>query len=113
MEMGDSRAAEAAKPPEKVKKVRGVVFLNANRCKGCGFCIAFCPPKVLAFSEEFNSHGYHPPRLVNADGCTGCDLCGLFCPDFAIYGVMVKYGAGAPAARENGAAVPVASGVEP
>ena len=105
METEGVEAAQAAKPPEKesakVKKVRGVVFLNANRCKGCGFCIAFCPPKVLAFSEEFNSHGYHPPQLVNSDGCTGCDLCGLYCPDFAIYGVMVKYGAGA--ARESGA----------
>lgn len=83
-------AAEPAKAPEKAKKVHGVVFLTANRCKGCGFCIAFCPPKVLAFSEEFNAQGYHAPKLTNPDGCTGCDLCGLYCPDFAIYGVMVK-----------------------
>ncbi|HXE75760.1 MAG TPA: 4Fe-4S dicluster domain-containing protein [Candidatus Xenobia bacterium] len=72
------------------KKVRGVVYINSLRCKGCGFCIAFCPPKVLAFSHELNRAGYHPPRLVNPDGCTGCDLCGLYCPDFAIYGVMLK-----------------------
>ena len=84
-------AAEPAKSPEKTKKVHGVVFLSANRCKGCGFCIAFCPPKVLAFSEEFNAQGYHAPKLINPDGCTGCDLCGLYCLDFAIYGVMQKY----------------------
>lgn len=72
----------------KRKKVRGTVYLNKSRCKGCGFCIAFCPPKVLEFSDEFNTQGYHPPHLVDPNGCTGCDLCGLYCPDFAIYGVM-------------------------
>lgn len=82
----------------KAKKVRGVIYLNLNRCKGCGFCIAFCPPKVLEFSDEFNAHGYHAPRLANPEGCTGCDLCGLYCPDFAIYGVMLKY---APQARKE------------
>lgn len=79
------------------KKVRGTIYLVANRCKGCGFCIAFCPPKVLDFSEEFNPQGYHYPKLSNPDGCTGCDLCGLYCPDFAIHGVMQKYSPKAPA----------------
>jgi len=97
-------AASTAGPPQatnKPRKVRGTVYINASRCKGCGFCIAFCPPKVLEFAEEFNAAGYHPPRLANPDGCTGCDLCGLYCPDFAIYGVMLKYSSaarqGAPA----------------
>lgn len=83
-------AAEAGKPPAKPKKVRGTVYVTQARCKGCGFCITFCPPKVLEFSDDFNDQGYHPPRLSNPDGCTGCDLCGLYCPDFAIYGVMWK-----------------------
>lgn len=82
----------ASSTSAKTKKVRGIVFITAGRCKGCGFCIAFCPPRVLEFSDDFNEHGYHPPRLVNPDGCTGCDLCGLYCPDFAIYAVMVKDG---------------------
>jgi FdhD protein len=46
-------------------------------CKGCGFCIAFCPAEVLEFSEEFNSKGYHPPRAINPEACTGCGLCGV------------------------------------
>jgi formate hydrogenlyase subunit 6/NADH:ubiquinone oxidoreductase subunit I len=41
----------------KARRFRGQVFIHRDRCKGCGFCIEFCPPKVLAFSEEFNSHG--------------------------------------------------------
>ena len=104
--MGEPGSKPSGTPEEsgKAKKVRGVIYLNAARCKGCGFCIAFCPPKVLEFSGEFNPQGYHPPRLTNPDGCTGCDLCGLFCPDFAIYGVMLKYAppANPPAPPEQG-----------
>ena len=80
------KMAEAAQAP-KTRKFRGRIFINLDRCKGCGFCIEFCPPKVLKFSDKFNDHGYHPPLLVNEPGCTGCDLCGLYCPDFAIFGV--------------------------
>ena len=75
---------------EKAKRSHGVVYVDIKRCKGCGFCIEFCPPDVLEFSEEFNAQGYHFPRLVDPEGCTGCDLCGLYCPDFAIYAVMIK-----------------------
>ena len=73
----------------KARKFRGQVFIDWDRCKGCGFCFEFCPPKALAFSGEFNNHGYHPPYLADEEACTGCDLCGLYCPDFAIYGVRV------------------------
>ena len=90
MDKGAERSATTAGVAEKVKRVRGIVYINLNRCKGCGFCIAFCPPGVLEFSEQFNAQGYHPPRLADAEGCTGCDLCGLYCPDFAIYAVMTK-----------------------
>ena len=81
---------EVQRPPAPpAKKVHGTVHILADRCKGCGFCVEFCPPKILAFSKGINSHGYHPPELTSANGCTGCDLCGLYCPDFAIYGVML------------------------
>ena len=80
--------ADAPAAP-KTRKFRGQVFIDWNRCKGCGFCIEFCPPKILVFSGEFNSHGYHPPYLTKEDACTGCDLCGLYCPDFAIFGVRL------------------------
>lgn len=82
--MPDSRPV-----PSRTRKTKGTVYINWDRCKGCGFCIEFCPPKVLAFDAGFNTHGYHPPRLTNLEGCTGCDLCGLYCPDFAIYGVRI------------------------
>jgi len=86
----------------KTKKVRGVVYLDADRCKGCGFCVEFCPPKVLVLSEGFNAKGYHPPKLIDPDNCTGCDLCGMYCPDFAIFAVQIK----APARPAEVAAQP-------
>lgn len=65
---------------------KGSVFVTIERCKGCGFCVEFCPTHVLSLSSAFNSKGYHPPHVVAAEKCSGCDLCGLYCPDFAIYG---------------------------
>ncbi|ABF40812.1 2-oxoglutarate ferredoxin oxidoreductase, delta subunit [Candidatus Koribacter versatilis Ellin345] len=69
---------------------RGTVQIVVERCKACGFCVEFCPTKVLELSSAFNSKGYHPPHAVNPDKCSGCDLCGMFCPDFAIYGFRMK-----------------------
>lgn len=65
---------------------KGSVFITIERCKGCGFCVEFCPTRVLSLSSAFNAKGYHPPHVVAAEKCSGCDLCGLYCPDFAIYG---------------------------
>ena len=64
---------------------KGSVEIFVERCKGCGFCVEFCPTKVLALSPAFNSKGYHAPHVVASDKCSGCDLCGMFCPDFAIH----------------------------
>ena len=84
-----ARTPEPITSEPKPRKFRGVVHIDWDRCKGCGFCVEFCPPKVLALAETYNAHGYHPPYLINDRGCTGCDLCGLYCPDFAIYGMRV------------------------
>jgi 2-oxoglutarate ferredoxin oxidoreductase subunit delta len=71
-------------------KGKGAVFVRVEVCKGCSYCIDFCPPHALEFSREFNQKGYHYPVLAKPEVCTGCDLCGLYCPDFAIYGVRLK-----------------------
>jgi len=65
---------------------RGSVVVVTERCKGCGFCVEFCPTHVLKLSSAFNAKGYHPPHLVDGDKCSGCNLCGMYCPDFAIFG---------------------------
>jgi 2-oxoglutarate ferredoxin oxidoreductase subunit delta len=69
----------------KPQVVKGEIHIINERCKGCGFCIDYCPNKVLEFSEEFNEKGYHPPEVVNPDKCVCCGFCEEICPDFAIF----------------------------
>lgn len=82
----------AAEAPDakKIPKYCGVTFIEKELCKGCGFCIEFCPTKALEFSSVFNKKGYHYPLLSHEELCNGCDLCGLYCPDFSIFGVRYK-----------------------
>ena len=81
-------AADAKSPKApRAPKYLGSVFINAEVCKGCAFCIEFCPTDALEFSKEFNRKGYHYPVLKNETLCNGCDLCGMYCPDFAVFGV--------------------------
>jgi 2-oxoglutarate ferredoxin oxidoreductase subunit delta len=56
-----------------------------NRCKGCGFCIEFCPEDVLGFSEKPNQKGYHPPTVRKSENCIQCNKCEFVCPEFAIF----------------------------
>ena len=72
------------------KKATGTVFFKSQICKGCSFCVSFCPTGAIAFSHEFNRKGYHFPILANPEKCIGCNLCGLYCPDFAIFGMRFK-----------------------
>jgi 2-oxoglutarate ferredoxin oxidoreductase subunit delta len=69
---------------------KGKIYIIDERCKGCGFCIEFCPRKVLEESQKFNSRGYHPPEVVNPDDCVDCQLCELICPEFAIFVLDAK-----------------------
>lgn len=73
----------------KPKTVRGLVHIHEERCKGCGFCIEFCPKGVLASSPKFNSKGYHPPYVVKPEECVNCNLCWLVCPEFAIFSTPI------------------------
>ncbi|MBN2543180.1 4Fe-4S binding protein [bacterium] len=65
-------------------KKEDIVILD-EWCKGCGFCVEFCPKDALELSTEFNTKSYHPPRLVRPEACTKCRLCELYCPEFAIF----------------------------
>ena len=66
-------------------KPKGNIHIIVDRCKGCGFCIEFCPKEVLVRSETYNAKGYHPPEIENEEACAACGLCELICPDFAIF----------------------------
>jgi len=70
---------------EKVKLPKAEIYILKDQCKGCGFCIQFCPKKVLEESEEINERGVHPPTIVDEDKCIICSFCTSVCPDFAIF----------------------------
>ncbi|MGQ9627065.1 MAG: 4Fe-4S dicluster domain-containing protein [Anaerolineae bacterium] len=70
---------------KKLKVPHGEVHIIRERCKECGFCVEFCPQEVLEISDEFNSKGYHPPRVRDGKVCVNCGLCSMLCPEFAIY----------------------------
>ncbi len=74
--------------PLDLKDIRiphGEIHVLVERCKGCGWCVEFCPRDVLEVSDEINSKGYHPPRTIRPEACVSCGLCELLCPEFAIY----------------------------
>lgn len=70
---------------KKVKQPKAEIHLIADQCKGCGFCIQFCPKKVLEESQEINARGVHPPKVVDESKCIICSFCTAVCPDFAIF----------------------------
>ncbi len=70
---------------KEIEITKGAVYILADRCKGCGYCIEFCPKKVLEFSKDFNQKGYHPPEVRKPDDCVNCHYCEIICPEFAIY----------------------------
>lgn len=72
---------------DDIQVSHGVVHIIDDRCKGCGYCIEFCPRDVLEFSADFNQRGYHAPTVKKPDDCVNCHYCEIICPEFAIYSV--------------------------
>jgi 2-oxoglutarate ferredoxin oxidoreductase subunit delta len=60
------------------------IEIARDRCKGCAFCVEFCPQHVLVKSNEINKKGYTIAKAVNPEDCRNCGMCVLLCPDFAI-----------------------------
>ncbi len=85
-----SAATQAGAVKKKKKKYQGRIYVDRERCKGCGFCVEFCPFGALELETDYNAKGYHPPFLAHEDKCNGCDLCGLYCPDFAIFSEKIR-----------------------
>ena len=68
-----------------LKPKKGTIHIDKERCKGCGFCVEYCPREVLELSAEFNEKGYHPPRIKDEPNCCYCQLCDSICPEFALF----------------------------
>ncbi|KPL03161.1 MAG: 4Fe-4S ferredoxin [candidate division Zixibacteria bacterium SM23_73_2] len=70
---------------DEIEVTIGEIHIIKDRCKGCAFCVEYCPKDVLELSDEFNVKGYHPPYVKNPDQCLFCKLCETICPEFAIW----------------------------
>jgi 2-oxoglutarate ferredoxin oxidoreductase subunit delta len=69
---------------DSAPRTQGIVKVHEERCKGCAYCVEYCPRGVLIRSERFNLKGYHPPDVMVSLECAACGLCELICPEFAI-----------------------------
>ncbi len=70
---------------DTILQPKGTVNIIVERCKGCSFCIEYCPKEVLVMSDNFNKKGYHYPEILKTGLCVNCGLCSNICPEFAIF----------------------------
>lgn len=55
--------------------------VDADRCTGCGWCVAACGPHVLGLEAvQWKKRSV----LLDAAHCTGCSDCAVVCPFHAI-----------------------------
>jgi len=64
--------------------MKGKIVINRELCKGCGFCIEFCPKGGIVVSKTLNTKGYAYAEQETRKGCTGCAVCAIMCPEAAI-----------------------------
>ena len=62
----------------------GRILIDKERCKGCDYCVEFCPREALKMSEELGPRGYSLAEVADETKCLGCGLCEIICPEFAI-----------------------------
>jgi NAD-dependent dihydropyrimidine dehydrogenase PreA subunit len=71
------------------KSDRGNIQIATDLCKGCGLCIAACPPGVLVQGNALNRLGYYAASY-SGSGCTGCGICFYVCPEPGAITVLVR-----------------------
>ncbi len=74
--------------PRKKTKIK----IYEELCKGCSYCIEFCPKGVFMRSDEVNQKGVAPSKIKEGAECVGCGLCIMLCPDFALDEEMEEAG---------------------
>jgi 2-oxoglutarate ferredoxin oxidoreductase subunit delta len=73
----------ATEKPKKERKVKGKVFIDVEKCKGCEICRVVCKEDGLYLSKNINNKGYRYIVSIN-DVCNGCANCAMVCPDGVI-----------------------------
>jgi 2-oxoglutarate ferredoxin oxidoreductase subunit delta len=68
---------------KKVRKVKGRIEIDIQKCKGCELCSVVCKEDALHLSKDINNKGYRYIVAIN-DNCNGCVNCALVCPEAVI-----------------------------
>jgi 2-oxoglutarate ferredoxin oxidoreductase subunit delta len=64
--------------------LKGSITIDPERCKGCSFCIEYCPREAIVLSDRLNMKGYFTAAFDEEKGCSGCATCAVMCPEVAI-----------------------------
>ncbi len=89
---GGASPDSADAPAAAARKRRSFsVRVDDDVCDGCGVCLFFCKPLVLAQGQAVNRRGAWPVKVVDESRCTGCKLCEYACPQLAIFAKEVPH----------------------
>lgn len=61
-----------------------MINLNVSLCKGCSFCVKYCPKKILELGKERSGRGFFYPVVTDESKCISCGICSTICPEGAI-----------------------------
>lgn len=61
-----------------------MISLNVVLCKGCSFCVKYCPKKILELGKERSPRGFFFPVVTDESKCISCGICSTVCPEGAI-----------------------------
>ena len=63
---------------------KGVIEINEDYCRGCGFCEMFCQNECIEMTDRVSPLGLPLPDFSNPEDCIACGMCAWMCPHLAI-----------------------------
>ena len=60
-----------------------MVYVDIERCTGCGICVGVCPQRAISLHNDL--------VVINQEQCIQCETCAEVCPVGAIRKVVLTY----------------------